>query len=99
MFDVFDWIFALLLLGAGLLMLLGKGNILMGGAKGGGKKKDAYDEQKMQKGFGVGFLLLAAGNIFTIYVKNFAASVGYMIYICIIILGMVVYVNKYCKKK
>ena len=70
MFDMFDWLFALLLLGAGILLLLGKGNFLMGGAKGTGGKKSVYDEKKMQKGFGVGLLLLAAGNIFTIYVKK-----------------------------
>ena len=52
----------------------------------------------MAKGFGVGFLLLGAANVVTIFVKNFVASTVYMIFIILVIVGEIIYIKKYCKK-
>lgn len=97
-FELFDWVFAIILVGAGILLLTGNGNILMGGAQGAAERKKLFDEKKMQRAFGIGFLLLGVANVVTIFVKSFAVSVGYLVFVVLVIGVEVFYVNKYCKK-
>ena len=95
---LFDWIFAIVLFGVGIALLTGHGDLFMGGEKGASERKGIYDDKKMAKGFGVGFLLLGAANVVTIFVKNFVASTVYMIFIILVIVGEIIYIKKYCKK-
>lgn len=96
--NAFDWIFGIILLGAGLLLITGNGDFIMGGAKGAAERKNMYDEAKMQKAFGIGFILMGAFNIVTIFVKSFAVSVIYLAAVVVIVVGEIWYVNKKCKK-
>lgn len=97
-FELFDWIFAIVMAGVGIALLSGHGNVFMGGSKGMADREGIYDEEKMAKAFGIGFLLLAAANVVTIFIRNFAVSVAYMIFIILVIAGEVIYIRKYCRK-
>ena len=43
--------------------------------------------------FGVGFLLLGAANVVTIFIRNFAVSIGYMVFIILVIIGEIIYIK------
>lgn len=97
-FELFDWVFAIVLFGVGIALLTGHGNLFMGGDKGAADRQGLYDDQKMAKAFGVGFLLLGAANVVTIFIRNFAVSIGYMVFIILVIIGEIIYIKKYCRK-
>lgn len=97
-FEIFDWVLAIILLGVGVLLLTGHGDMIMGNGPSSVERKKLYDDAKMQRAFGVGFLLMGLANVLTIYVRNFAVSLGYLIFVILVIVAVAVYVKKCCRK-
>lgn len=97
-FGVFDWILAVILIVVGLMLLTGHGDAIMGGGQASVERKKLYDDKKLQRAFGLGFLVMAAANVVTIFVKSFVVSVAYIIVIFLVIVGEVIYIKKFCKK-
>lgn len=95
---MFDWILAIVLLVVGIMLLTGHGDAIMGGGPNGAERKELYDDKKMQRAFGIGFLLMAAANVITIFIHSFEISIAYMVFIVLIIVAEVIYVRKCCKK-
>lgn len=95
---IFDWILAIVLLVVGVILVTGHGDSIMGGGQGAEERRRMYDEKRMQKAFGVGFILMAIANVITIFIHSFVISVAYMVFIIVIIVAEIIYVKKYCKK-
>lgn len=98
-FTLLDWGFAIILVVVGIMLVSGHGDVLMGGgAVGAEERRRKYDEKKMQRAFGIGFLIMALANVITIFIKGLPASIIYTVFIILVIAGEIIYVNKYCKK-
>lgn len=96
-FATFDILITVAAIVIGILLLLGKGDIFMGGKSAADRNKE-YDDKKVQKGFGVTLIIV---GIATGISALFQTTASYIIYIVVVILafgGGVYYMRKYCKK-
>lgn len=93
----FDIILTVVALVAGFLILIGKGDFLMKGGNDELRKK-MYDEKKMEKASGIALILIGAATGIDMFTEGFAAKMGYIVVLLVILVGLFYYVRKKCRK-
>ncbi len=81
----------------GIMLLTGHGAIFMKGGNADVRKK-LYDEKKMEKGCGVAMVLIGIVSGINMFFTSFEASVAYIVILLVIVVGLVYYLRKKCRK-
>lgn len=95
--DTFDLILTAAALIIGVMLLTGHGSIFM---KGGNVeiRKKLYDEKKMEKGCGVALILIGVLTGVDTLMDSMISKVAYIVILLIIIIGLMYYLRKKCRK-
>jgi hypothetical protein len=93
----FDIILAIAGIVIGILMVTGHGEMFM---RGGNAKvrKQLYDEKKMEKVCGVSLILIGIVTGIDAFTTTPAAKFAYVIALLVIFVGMILVLQKKCKK-
>lgn len=93
----FDFILAGATLIVGIMLLTGHGDIFM---KGGNaqQRKNIYDEKKMAKSSGIALILIGIATFIDSYTTTLLAKNIYIGVLLVILVGLVVYLRKCCRK-
>lgn len=92
-----DFILAIAGIVIGIMLLTGHGEMFMGGGNQ-KKREQMYDQKKMEKVCGVGLLLIGIVTGIDAFTTTVAAKIAYIVVLLIIFIGMVIYLQKKCKK-
>lgn len=93
-----DFVFAIGSLIIGVLLLTGNGAIFMGGGNK-DKRKQIYDQKKMEMACGVAMILVAAVTAIDAFTTSIYAKIGYTLALIVIFVGLFVYIRMKCRKK
>ena len=92
-----DFILAIAGIVIGIMLLTGHGEMFMGGGNQ-KKREQMYDQKKMEKVCGVGLLLIGIVTGIDAFTTTVAAKIAYIVVLLINFIGMVIYLQKKCKK-
>lgn len=95
--ETFNLIVTIGCLIVGVMMLMGKGDVLLND-KDAAERNKLYDMKKAQKGYGVAFLVIGIASAISTRVKT---QIGFVIYLVIVVVSLaasVVYMKKCCKR-
>lgn len=95
--DSFDMILTVAALVMGVMLLAGRGDILLKGGNADARKK-IYDEKKLQKIYGVTLILLGILTALDMVIKSYAYDIVYLVVVIVIFAISVVIVRKKCRK-
>nr|WP_294668692.1 DUF3784 domain-containing protein [uncultured Blautia sp.] len=95
--DSFDMILTVAALVMGVMLLAGRGDILLKGGNADARKK-IYDEKKLQKVYGVTLILLGILTALDMVIKSYAYDIVYLVVVIVIFAISVVIVRKKCRK-
>lgn len=95
--DFFDMILTVAALVMGVMLLAGRGDILLKGGNADARKK-IYDEKKLQKVYGVTLILLGILTALDMVIKSYAYDIVYLVVVIVIFAISVVIVRKKCRK-
>ena len=93
----FDIILAIAGVVVGIMLLTGHGEIFMGGGDR-KKREQIYDEKKMEKVCGIAILLVGIVTGINAFTTTMAAKIIYLVVLMVILAGMIIYLQKKCKK-
>lgn len=93
----FDIILAIAGIVIGIMLFTGHGEIFMGGGDQ-KKRQQIYDQKRMEKVCGIGLFLIGIVTGIDAFTTTLAAKVGYIVALLVIFIGMVLYLQKKCKK-
>ena len=94
--DTFDLILTAAALIIGVMLLTGHGSIFMKG--GNAEIRKLYDEKKMEKGCGVALILIGVLTGVDTLMDSMISKVAYIVILLIIIIGLMYYLRKKCRK-
>lgn len=95
--ETFDLIITIGCLIVGVMMLTGRGDVLLND-KDAAQRNKLYDMKKAQKGYGIAFLVIGIASAISMRVKT---QMGFAIYLIIVVVSLaasVVYMKKCCKR-
>ena len=95
--DSFDMILTVAALVMGVMLLAGRGDILLKGGNADARKK-IYDEKKLQKVYGVTLILLGILTALDMVIKSYVYDIVYLVVVIVIFAISVVIVRKKCRK-
>ena len=95
--DTFDLILTAAALIIGVMLLTGHGSIFMKGGNAEIRKK-LYDEKKMEKGCGVALILIGVLTGVDTLMDSMISKVAYIVILLIIIIGLMYYLRKKCRR-
>ena len=95
--DSFDMILTVAALVMGVMLLAGRGDILLKGGNADARKK-IYDEKKLQRVYGVTLILLGILTALDMVIKSYAYDIVYLVVVIVIFAISVVIVRKKCRK-
>lgn len=95
--DSFDMILTVAALVMGVMLLAGRGDILLKGGNADARKK-IYDEKKLQKVYGVTLILLGVLTALDMVIKSYVYDIVYLVVVIVIFAISVVIVRKKCRK-
>ena len=81
----------------GILLLTGNGAIFMRGGNAKERSK-IYDEKKMEKGSGIALIAIGIATGVDTYTTGVAAKIGYVIFLVIVFVGLILFYKKKCRK-
>ena len=95
--DSFDMILTVAALVMGVMLLAGRGDILLKGGNADARKK-IYDEKKLQRVYGVTLILLGVLTALDMVIKSYVYDIVYLVVVIVIFAISVVIVRKKCRK-
>ena len=95
--DSFDMILTVAALVMGVMLLAGRGDILLKGGNADARKK-IYDEKKLQRVYGVTLILLGILTALDMVIKSYVYDIVYLVVVIVIFAISVVIVRKKCRK-
>ncbi len=95
--DSFDMILTVAALVMGVMLLAGRGDILLKGGNADARKK-IYDEKKLQKVYGVTLILLGILTALDMVIKSYVYDIVYLVVVIVIFVISVVIARKKCRK-
>ena len=81
--DSFDMILTVAALVMGVMLLAGRGDILLKGGNADARKK-IYDEKKLQKVYGVTLILLGVLTALDMVIKSYVYDIVYLVVVIVI---------------
>lgn len=93
-----DFVIAIGSLIIGILFLTGNGAIFMGGGNA-DKRRQEFDQKKMEKACGIAMLLVAAVTAIDGFTTSIYAKIAYTVALIVIFAGLFIYIRMKCQKK
>lgn len=93
----FDFVLAVAALIIGIMLLTGNGAIFMGGGNK-DKRRQKYDQKKMETACGVAMILVAVVTAIDGFTTSIYAKIAYTVALVVIFVGLFVYLKMKCQK-
>lgn len=97
MMDGLDFILTVASVVIGIMLLTGHGSVFMSGGDA-VKRKKIYDEKKMEKASGIALLAIGVATGIDHFTTSFAAKIGYIVVLVVILIVLIFYIKTKCKK-